>query len=89
MSAATRSAAAPTRSSTPQFFSTCDTAVASYLVALGHQLRGIEGTPGQREFLFDSGAQSDAALYFTTQKPVAPSSLFGAYRTLMKAISVR
>jgi len=65
---------------------TSDTHVATFLVAIGHPLRGLAGPRGRREFVFDASAGADRFAYFDDSRPVAPRKLFAAYRDLKSAL---
>jgi hypothetical protein len=67
-------------------FRTTDTQTASFLIALGHRLRAIEGPSTRREFVFPAAAAADRDAFLTDAKLVSARELFNAYHSLKKAI---
>jgi len=65
---------------------TTDLQLSSYLKTLGHEPVRVEGPPDRRRFVFANVPATDIADYHEGTRPVAPQSLFAAYRALKRRV---
>jgi hypothetical protein len=65
---------------------TSDLQLAAFLLATGHAIRGVEGPPERRVFVFESVPDGAIASYYRGDRPVSPQPLFHAYRELKRRL---
>ena len=63
---------------------TADLQIASYLAALGHEPKRVEGAAPRRYFVFAASAADDVASYFQGTRALAPQALFQSYRQMKR-----
>jgi hypothetical protein len=65
---------------------TTDLQLSSYLKAIGHEPVRVEGPRDRRRFVFVNVPAKHIADYHEGSRPVAPQSLFAAYRALKRRV---
>ncbi len=65
---------------------TTDLQLSAYLKTLGHEPVRVEGPRDHRRFVFENVPAEDVADYHRDTRPVAPRSLFAAYRALKRRV---